>query len=78
MDNMESALNEIRLSMDRFMSVLDGEIESARRGNLPEDKIKSRLVAFIAIKDSGQIYLDWAEHYVRGSFKEDQGDEENE
>ncbi len=75
---MELALNDIRLSMDRFMSVLDGEIETARRENLPEDKIKSRLVAFIAIKDSGRIYLDWAEHYVRGSFKEIPGDEETE
>ncbi|MHB1286020.1 MAG: hypothetical protein ACYCYP_05560 [Leptospirales bacterium] len=78
MDKMELALNDIRLSMDQFMSVLDGEIESARRANLPEDKIKSRLVAFIAIKDSGQIYLDWAEHYIRASFKEVQGDEETE
>ncbi|MHB1606563.1 MAG: hypothetical protein ACYC9S_02975 [Leptospirales bacterium] len=78
MDNLEMAMQEVSLSMDRFMSVLDEAIETARRDNLPEDKIKARLVAYIAIKDSGRIYLDWAELYIRRSFKEDQGDEENE
>lgn len=60
------------------MSVLDMAIDTARQDNLPEDKIKARLVAYIAIKDSGRIYLDWAELYVRRSFREDLGDEENE
>ncbi|WP_156182962.1 MULTISPECIES: hypothetical protein [Leptospirillum] len=51
------------------MKVLDQEIEQGQTLSLPEEKMKSMLVAYIAIKDSGRIYLDWAEHYLESNFK---------
>ncbi|MCL5259267.1 MAG: hypothetical protein M1532_01325 [Nitrospirae bacterium] len=69
MDNLDSALEDVRFAMDKFMQVLDQEIEQGKSLGIPEDKMKPMLVAYIAIKDSGRIYLDWAEHYIEANFK---------
>ena len=69
MDSLDIALEDVRFAMDNFMKVLDQEIEQGKSLSLPEDKMKSMLVAYIAIKDSGRIYLDWAEHYIESNFK---------
>jgi NifU-like protein involved in Fe-S cluster formation len=68
-DNLDSALEDVRSAMDNFMRVLDQEIEQGQALAIPEEKMKSMLVAYIAIKDSGRIYLDWAEHYIESNFK---------
>ena len=68
-DNLNSALEDVRSAMENFMKVLDQEIEQGQTLSLPEEKMKSMLVAYIAIKDSGRIYLDWAEHYLESNFK---------
>lgn len=60
------------------MNVLNAEIESAQSSGLSEDKIKPQLVAFIAIKDSGKIYLDWANHYLSHSFNEEVPEDDEE
>lgn len=77
MDKLDLALDEVRIAMNHFMDALDQEIENGKSAALPEDKIKSKLVAYIAIKDSGRIYLDWAEHYIEASFRNGEEKEES-
>lgn len=77
MDKLDLALDDVRMAMNRFMDVLDQEIDSGKSAGIPEEKIKSKLVAYIAIKDSGRIYLDWAEHYIEASFRNGEDKEES-
>lgn len=60
------------------MNVLNAEIESSRSSGLSEDRMKPQLVAFIAIKDSGKIYLDWANHYLSQTFNEEGSEDDEE
>ncbi len=78
MGDMRRALDDVRLAMDRFMDVLNAEIESAQKTGLTEDKMKPQLIGYIAIKDSGKIYLDWAHHYISQAFNKEELEEEEE
>lgn len=69
MDKLDIALEDVRMAMDNFMKVLDQEIEQGKTLPHNEEKMKSMLVAYIAIKDSGRIYLDWVEHYIETNFR---------
>ncbi len=70
---MKNALDKVSDAMDQFMALLDAEIRQAEQsGKSPED-IKSRMVSFVAIRDSGKLYLDWADYYSKKIF----GDEDS-
>jgi hypothetical protein len=60
------SLVEISQAMDRFNKSIDAWIEGMRRNQAEPDRVKRLSGGARAMRDSGQIYLAWAEHLANG------------
>ncbi|MDA8060010.1 MAG: hypothetical protein ACYCXP_09080 [Leptospirillum sp.] len=73
MSEMKKALDRVSDAMDEFMFLLDAQIRNLEKSGTSPDDLRAKMVSFVAIRDSGKMYLDWADYYSKKIF----GDSEN-
>lgn len=68
MSEMKDALDKVSDAMDQFMFLLDAQIRNLEKSGTSPDDLRAKMVSFVAIRDSGKMYLDWADYYSKKIF----------
>ncbi len=75
MSEMKDALDKVSDAMDQFMFLLDAQIRDLEKSGASPDDLRAKMVSFVAIRDSGKMYLDWADYYSKKIFGDPDGSE---
>jgi hypothetical protein len=75
MSEMKDALDGVSDAMDRFLFLLDAQIRNLEQSGASPDDLRAKMVSFVAIRDSGKMYLDWADYYSKKIFGDSDGAE---
>lgn len=75
MSEMKEALDKVSDAMDQFMFLLDAQIRILEKSGTSPDDLRAKMVSFVAIRDSGKMYLDWADYYSKKIFGDSDGSE---
>jgi hypothetical protein len=75
MSEMKEALDKVSDAMDQFMILLDAQIRILEKAGTSPDDLRAKMVSFVAIRDSGKMYLDWADYYSKKIFGDSDGSE---
>ncbi len=68
---VQESLNSVGLAMDGFNDAVEAWIEDLRQNDTGPDQILKLTGSAKAMRDSGSIYLAWAEHLGKGLETED-------
>lgn len=64
-EDFQQALLQVAKSMDGLARVFEHRVAELRALGESDEQIREAVGAIQAVKDSGAIYLTWANHYVK-------------
>jgi hypothetical protein len=64
-EDFQQALLQVAKSMDGLARVFEHRVAELRALGETEEQIRDAVGAIQAVKDSGAIYLTWANHYAK-------------
>lgn len=64
-DDFQQALLQVARAMDALARVFDHRIAELRALGETEEQVREAVNGLQAVKDSGAIYLTWANHYAK-------------
>ncbi|MFZ5862208.1 MAG: hypothetical protein ACOYXR_05130 [Nitrospirota bacterium] len=64
-EDFQQALLQVAKSMDGLAQVFEHRVAELRALGESEEQIRDAVGAVQAVKDSGAIYLTWANHYAK-------------
>ncbi len=72
---VQGAVDEVIRAVEGLNRVFDNQARIFREaGN--EEKLREWLKGCLALRDSGDMYVSWAQHYAKGAGGGDPGDDE--
>lgn len=64
-DDVQQALLQVAKAIDGLTRVFEHRVTERRAIGESEEQVREALKAIQAVKDSGAIYLTWANHYAK-------------